>query len=77
MLYLVSDDPNFQMEPIVYSGPDADKILLLKLSELKDTFKEKLTQNKHMIITKNKRKNLNYVIHVISVRKKLLKQMKK
>ena len=56
MLHLVSKDPDFHIEPVIYSGEDADLVLLQKLSELLPTFKEKIKQNKPMIITKEQEK---------------------
>ena len=51
-MVVVSDDKDFQIEPIFYTGPNAHEVLLQKLSELQPQFDEKLKQNKRMIITK-------------------------
>ena len=51
-MVVVSDDKDFQIEPIFYTGPNAHEVLLTKLSVLYAKLESRLKQNKKMIITK-------------------------
>ena len=51
-LVFVSDDKDFQIEPFFYTGENAHEVLLQKLAEWQLNIKNKLKQNKEMVLTK-------------------------
>lgn len=74
-MVVVSDDPDYQPEPIFYTGENAHEVLLQKLSQLQPEFIEKMKQNKKMVITQEQEQEFQNAT-TCSICNKMIEQKK-